>query len=74
MAVATQSFAGRGFARAELQLIREVVQSCVGLSRMELAHTVCELVGWTAPQRFAQSAGVPRIPGTAGRQRTARPS
>ena len=49
MAVATPSFAGRGFARAELQLIREVVQSCAGLSRMELAHTVCELVGWTRP-------------------------
>jgi hypothetical protein len=49
MAVAKQSFAGRRFARAEMQLIREVVQSCVGLSRMELAHTVCELVGWKRP-------------------------
>ncbi len=49
MAVTEQSFAGRGFALAEMRLIREVVQSCAGLSRMELAHTVCELVGWTRP-------------------------
>jgi hypothetical protein len=34
----------------ELALIREVVASCPGLSRMELAHTVCELLGWTRPQ------------------------
>jgi hypothetical protein len=29
-----------------LALIREVVESCSGLSRKELAQTVCELVGW----------------------------
>jgi hypothetical protein len=29
-----------------LGLIREVVGSCSGLSRKELAQTVCELVGW----------------------------
>ena len=30
----------------ELAMIREVVDSCRGLSRKELAQTVCELVGW----------------------------
>ena len=49
MAVSDRSFAGRGFALAEVQLIREIVESCAGLSRMELAHTVCELVGWNRP-------------------------
>jgi hypothetical protein len=43
-------FAGRAVGPAELTLIREVVGSCPGLSRMELAHTVCELLGWTRPQ------------------------
>ena len=49
MIVSDRSFAGRGFALAEVQLIREIVESCAGLSRMELAHTVCELVGWNRP-------------------------
>src|SRR5437867_122736 len=31
----------------ELGLICEVVTSCDGLSRVELANTVCELLGWT---------------------------
>jgi hypothetical protein len=43
------SFCGREVGAAELALIREVVESCAGLSRMELAHTVCELVDWTRP-------------------------
>jgi hypothetical protein len=29
-----------------MELIREIVDSCSGLSRMELAQTVCELLGW----------------------------
>lgn len=41
------NFCGREFTAAELSVIREVVESCAGLSRMELAHTVCELVEWT---------------------------
>ena len=32
--------------REDLKLIQEVVASCDGLSRMELARTVCELLGW----------------------------
>ena len=41
-----RSFAGREFASAELELIREVVDSCAGVSRTELSKTVCELLDW----------------------------
>jgi len=37
---------GREFANSEIDLIREVVRSCRGLSRNELANTVCELLDW----------------------------
>jgi hypothetical protein len=37
---------GRVVKPTELELIQEVVREFPGLSRMELAHTVCELVGW----------------------------
>ena len=39
-------FCGRKFTPREMKLIREVVGSFPGLSRMELAQTVCELLGW----------------------------
>src|SRR3970040_2058480 len=39
-------FCGREFTPSEMDLIREVVETCSGLSRMELAQTVCELVRW----------------------------
>ena len=41
-----QRFCGREFTRKELCLIREVVETCAGISRTELAHTVCELLDW----------------------------
>lgn len=41
--------AGREFGPRELALIREVVESCGGLSRAELANTVCELLDWRRP-------------------------
>lgn len=44
---AAVAFNGRSFRPRELELIQEVVGSCGGLSRMELAQTVCELLGWT---------------------------
>jgi Druantia protein DruA len=40
---------GREFSSAEVELIREVVATCRGLSRQELASTVCELLGWQRP-------------------------
>lgn len=42
-------FAGRRVSAQELVLVREVVASCDGLSRAELAQTVCELLGWRRP-------------------------
>src|SRR6058998_806377 len=43
------SFSGRRFTAAEVSLIRQVVEDCAGLSRMELAQTVCELLQWKRP-------------------------
>jgi len=42
----TQQFCGRAFTREELSLIQEVVETCAGISRTELSHTVCELLEW----------------------------
>ena len=42
-------FAGRRLTAQEMVLVREVVASCDGLSRAELAQTVCELLGWRRP-------------------------
>jgi hypothetical protein len=39
-------FKGREFGQRDLELIREVVATCGGLSRQELASTACELLGW----------------------------
>ena len=42
----SQRFCGREFTGEELSLVQGVVQSCAGISRLELAHTVCELLDW----------------------------
>jgi hypothetical protein len=44
-----QQFCGRTFTVDELRLIKEVVSDCGGISRLELAHTVCELLDWKRP-------------------------
>jgi hypothetical protein len=44
-----ESFAGRNFTPEDLELIREVVESCTGISRTELAKTMCELLSWHRP-------------------------
>jgi hypothetical protein len=49
MAIPVVSFCGREFSGAEVQLIAALVQRCAGLSRMELAATVCELLQWQRP-------------------------
>ena len=41
-----QRFCGREFIPEEVLLIQEVVQTCAGISRTELAYTVCELLDW----------------------------
>jgi hypothetical protein len=44
-----QRFCGREFTAEEVSLIQELVQTCAGISRTELAHTVCELLEWKRP-------------------------
>ena len=44
-----QGFCGRQFTAEEVSLIQEVVETCGGISRLELAHTVCELLEWKRP-------------------------
>ena len=44
-----QNFCGREFTGEEILLIQEVVDTCGGISRLELAHTVCELLEWKRP-------------------------
>ncbi|MFH0998065.1 MAG: Druantia anti-phage system protein DruA [Pseudomonadota bacterium] len=44
-----QRFCDREFTAQEVSMIQEVVQTCKGLSRLELAHTVCELLDWKRP-------------------------
>jgi hypothetical protein len=44
-----QRFCGREFTAKEVSLIQEVVETCAGISRFELAHTVCELLEWKRP-------------------------
>ena len=42
-------FCGQPVAAEDLELIRETVRDCGGLSRTELAYTMCELLGWQRP-------------------------
>lgn len=46
---AGERYCGRTFTAEDLTLIREMVEDCMGLSRMELANTVCELLNWERP-------------------------
>jgi hypothetical protein len=49
IAIDQQRFCGREFSAQEVSLIQEVVETCAGISRLELAHTVCELLEWKRP-------------------------
>ncbi len=42
-------FSGRIFLPQEIALICDVVATCAGVSRKELANTISELLGWTRP-------------------------
>jgi hypothetical protein len=42
-------FCGEPVSREQLALITQIVTRCGGLSRTELANTVCELFEWTRP-------------------------
>lgn len=48
-AIKPQKFCGRTFSADELSMIQEVITTCGGISRYELAHTVCELLEWKRP-------------------------
>ena len=41
-----REYSGRSFSEEELELIKEVVTAYPKLSQLELARTVCELIGW----------------------------
>jgi len=41
-----QRFSGRKFTAKEVSLIQEIVETCTGISRAELAQTICELLDW----------------------------
>ncbi|MDD5501645.1 MAG: DUF4338 domain-containing protein [Candidatus Omnitrophica bacterium] len=45
-AIGQQRHCGREFTAEEVSLIQEIVQTCTGISRMELACTVCEVLEW----------------------------
>ena len=45
----TRTFCGTRIRPRQIELIREVVGGYPDLSRTELAHTVCELLGWKRP-------------------------
>jgi len=42
-------FCGREVSLEDVSLIREVVETCSGISRLELSQTVCELLEWKRP-------------------------
>jgi hypothetical protein len=48
-AIKQQTFCGRKFTGEEISLIQEIVGTCGGISRRELAYTVCELLEWKRP-------------------------
>jgi len=45
-----QAFCGRKFTNKDISLIQDIIATCgCGISRRELAHTVCELLEWKRP-------------------------
>jgi len=47
--VSSQRFCGRTFNGDQIDQIKEIVSTCNGISRTELANTVCELFDWKRP-------------------------
>jgi Druantia protein DruA/Transposase DDE domain len=44
------TFGGRIFKRHQISMIQTLIKTCSGLSRSELARTVCEHLKWTTPR------------------------
>ena len=61
-------FSGRAFSVQEMTLIREIVRDCSGLSRMELARTVCELLRLRRPNGRLKARALPVQAPQAGRE------
>jgi len=51
---AIRVFSGRTFSPEEIELIKWTTKTYKGLSRKELANTICELIGWTTPSGKAK--------------------
>lgn len=78
-------FCGTRLSAAELEMIRETIGDCAGLSRTELANTICELLEWRRPNgslkghecrlflEGLESRGILRLPARKGSGRTAKP-
>lgn len=47
--LSSERFCGRTFTGDEVDQIKEIVSTCNGISRTELASTVCELFDWKRP-------------------------
>lgn len=47
--LSSQTFFSRVLSSSDLSQIKEIVHSCQGLSRTELANTICELFSWKRP-------------------------
>ena len=47
--VSSERFCGRSLTGDEVDQIKEIVSTCKGISRTELASTVCELFDWKRP-------------------------
>lgn len=73
--ICSETFCGRTFSRDEIVEITEIINSCQGISRTELANTVCELFNWKRPSgrlktvecrqflEYLESKGVIDLPG-----------
>lgn len=73
--ISSETFCGRTFSSEELSEINEIISNCQGISRTELANTVCELFNWKRPTgrlktvecrqflEHLQSEGVIDLPG-----------
>lgn len=48
--LASTTFGGKRFTRNQIALIQETVNRFSALSRRELAHTICEHLGWHTPK------------------------
>ncbi len=61
-------FCGTRLSAAELEMIRETIGDCAGLSRTELANTICELLEWRRSKRVFEGTRMPPVSRRTGEQ------